>query len=71
MFDVFTPVKGLIKLESICIDNNVFRLHFLAKGIATMAQTTIAIPTIIAAICSSKDSSASRNNVTVFPIKIG
>ena len=22
MFDVFTPVKGLMKLETICIDNN-------------------------------------------------
>ena len=32
MFDVFSPVKdgvkGLIKLGSICIDNNVFRLHY-------------------------------------------
>jgi len=28
MFDVFGSVKGLIKLDSVCIDNNVFRLHY-------------------------------------------
>jgi hypothetical protein len=28
MFDVFGSVKGLIKLDSICIDNNIFRLHY-------------------------------------------
>ena len=33
MFDVFTPVKGLMKLETICIDNNVFRLHYKATFI--------------------------------------
>ncbi len=30
MYDVFSPVKGLIKLDSVCIDNNVFRLHYKA-----------------------------------------
>eukprot|EP00095_Tigriopus_kingsejongensis_P005712 maker-scaffold459_size165548-snap-gene-0.21 protein:Tk05712 transcript:maker-scaffold459_size165548-snap-gene-0.21-mRNA-1 annotation:"innexin inx2" len=30
MFDVFGSVKDLIKLDSICIDNNVFRLHYKA-----------------------------------------
>ena len=30
MFDVFGDVKNLVKLESICIDNNVFRLHYKA-----------------------------------------
>ena len=30
MFDVFGDVKSLVKLESICIDNNVFRLHYKA-----------------------------------------
>jgi len=30
MFDVFGSVKGLIKLDSVCIDNNVFRLHYKA-----------------------------------------
>ncbi|XP_011170209.1 innexin inx2 [Solenopsis invicta] len=28
MFNVFGSVKGLLKLDSICIDNNVFRLHY-------------------------------------------
>lgn len=28
MFDVFGPVRGLLKLDSVCIDNNVFRLHY-------------------------------------------
>ena len=28
MFDVFGSVKDLIKLDKICIDNNVFRLHY-------------------------------------------
>ena len=30
MFDVFDSVKGLLKLDSICIDNNIFRLHYKA-----------------------------------------
>jgi len=33
MFDVFGSVKGLIKLDQICIDNNVFRLHYKASFI--------------------------------------
>ena len=33
MFDVFGPVKGLIKLDAVCIDNNVFRLHYKATFI--------------------------------------
>ena len=28
MLDAFGQVKRLIKLEEICIDNNVFRLHY-------------------------------------------
>ena len=28
MFDVFTPVKELLNLDIICIDNNIFRLHY-------------------------------------------
>ena len=28
MFDVFGSVKGLIKLDEICIDNTIFRLHY-------------------------------------------
>eukprot|EP00096_Caligus_rogercresseyi_P016570 TRINITY_DN927_c0_g1_i1.p1 TRINITY_DN927_c0_g1~~TRINITY_DN927_c0_g1_i1.p1 ORF type:complete len:362 (+),score=85.23 TRINITY_DN927_c0_g1_i1:246-1331(+) len=33
MFDVFGSVKILIKIDSICIDNNVFRLHYKATVI--------------------------------------
>ena len=41
MFDVFTPVKGLIKLESICIDNNVFRLHYKATFIVLVIASLL------------------------------
>lgn len=33
MFEVFGSVKGLLKLDSVCIDNNVFRLHYKATVI--------------------------------------
>jgi len=33
MFDIFGSVKGLIKLDEICIDNNIFRLHYKATFI--------------------------------------
>ena len=41
MFVVFTPVKGLIKLESICIDNNVFRLHYKATFIILVVASLL------------------------------
>lgn len=28
MFDIFGYVKSFVKLDNICIDNNVFRLHY-------------------------------------------
>ena len=28
MFDVFGPVKELLSLDPVCIDNNIFRLHY-------------------------------------------
>ena len=28
MFSIFSPVKELIKLDKVWIDNNVFRLHY-------------------------------------------
>ena len=31
MLDVFGSVKGLIKLDQICIDNTIFRLHYKAR----------------------------------------
>ena len=41
MFDVFTPVKGLIKLETICIDNNVFRLHYKATFVILVVASLL------------------------------
>lgn len=37
MFDVFGSVKGLLKLDSVCIDNNIFRLHYKATVIILVA----------------------------------
>ena len=28
MFGIFGDVKSLVKLDDICIDNNIFRLHY-------------------------------------------
>ena len=28
MLDFFSEVQSFIKLDSVCIDNNVFRLHY-------------------------------------------
>ena len=33
MLDVFGQVKSLVKLDDICIDNNVFRLHYKVTGV--------------------------------------
>ena len=33
MIDVFGQVKSLVQLEDICIDNNVFRLHYKVTGV--------------------------------------
>ena len=41
MFDVFGSVKGLIKLETICIDNNVFRLHYKATFIILVVASLL------------------------------
>lgn len=32
MLDLLTNVKYLLKLEQVCIDNNVFRLHYKATA---------------------------------------
>lgn len=37
MFDVFGSVKGLLKLDTVCIDNNVFRLHYKATVVILVA----------------------------------
>ena len=41
MFDVFGSVKGLLKLETICIDNNVFRLHYKATAIILIVASLL------------------------------
>ncbi|XP_057326644.1 innexin inx2-like [Microplitis mediator] len=33
MFEVLSKVKGLLKIDQVCIDNNVFRLHYKATMI--------------------------------------
>lgn len=37
MFDVFGSVKGLLKLDAVCIDNNIFRLHYKGTVIILIA----------------------------------
>ena len=41
MFDVFGSVKGLLKLDSVSIDNNVFRLHYKVTVIILIAFSLI------------------------------
>ena len=33
MFDIFGSVKSLLKLDEICIDNNIFRLHYKVSNL--------------------------------------
>ncbi|XP_014222354.1 innexin inx2 [Trichogramma pretiosum] len=37
MFDVFGSVKGLLKLDAVCIDNNIFKMHYKATFIILVA----------------------------------
>ncbi|VVC30407.1 Innexin [Cinara cedri] len=37
MFDVFGSVKGLLKIDNVCIDNNIFRLHYKATVVILVA----------------------------------
>lgn len=37
VFDVFSSVRSLVKLDQVCIDNNVFRLHYKATVIFLVA----------------------------------
>jgi len=41
MFDIFGSVKGLIKLDTICIDNNIFRLHYKATFIVLVISSLL------------------------------
>lgn len=37
MFNIFGSLKGLLKLDQVCIDNNIFRLHYKATVIILIA----------------------------------
>ena len=41
MLDVFGQVKSLVKLDDICIDNNVFRLHYKVTGVILVMATLL------------------------------
>jgi len=41
MFDVFGSVKGLVKLDTVCIDNNIFRLHYKATFIILVVASLL------------------------------
>ena len=41
MLDVFGQVKSLVKLDDICIDNNVFRLHYKVTGVILIMATLL------------------------------
>lgn len=37
MYDVFGTIKGLLKVDSVSIDNNIFRLHYKATMFVLVA----------------------------------
>ena len=39
MFDVFGPVKELLSLDPVCIDNNIFRLHYKVSSKSPTKKT--------------------------------
>ena len=41
MIDIFGQVKDLIKIERVCIDNNVFRLHYKATVIILVVASLL------------------------------
>ena len=41
MFQVFESVKPLFKLDTICIDNNVFRLHYKFTFISLLTASLL------------------------------
>jgi len=41
MLDLFGHVKGFIKLDKICIDNNVFRLHYKATFVILITASAL------------------------------
>ena len=59
MFDVFGSVKPLLKLDKICIDNNIFRLHYkvyfqLGKSFHLRVQATFVILVTASLLVTSK-----------------
>ena len=45
MFGIFGDVKSLVKLDDICIDNNIFRLHYKVSSSTVSAASIITIST--------------------------
>jgi len=41
MFDIFGSVKGIIKLDPVCIDNNTFRLHYKATFLVLVISSLL------------------------------
>lgn len=41
MFDIFGYVKSFVKLDNVCIDNNVFRLHYKATFIILLTASSL------------------------------
>ena len=44
MFSLLGDVKGLIKLDKLCIDNNVFRLHYKVSGCLSIRIVVLILP---------------------------
>lgn len=41
MFDVFGSLRSIAKLDQVCIDNNVFRLHYKVTVIFLFASSLL------------------------------
>ena len=41
MFGLFNDVKAVIKLDKICIDNNIFRLHYKATFVILLTASIL------------------------------
>lgn len=41
MYDFFSSVKGFLKIDTICIDNNVFKLHYKATVVLLMVSSLL------------------------------
>ena len=52
MFSIFGDVKSLVKLDEICIDNNIFRLHYKVVT-TTPTSLTVAQASVIVLVTAS------------------